>query len=463
MNVDNQNMNKSETTPSVTSGFTRLTTAQGTTTTSTDGSTRRYQSNHSSLPIDASTGMKTANSLLLEASKLSEQSNRLSESAVQSTAATMRTGMDLTRAHTATYGKDKEWGTGKGADAARTFSKMDALAQRVNESLGAGFEKSLGTDIVTGLSANASFGGSASTGGKNSSQPSIIAKLAGSAGIGGTINDNQTVAKRKAFSAAVLLATEGLANISADERKAATENFKLSDVYREAEPNDTTSAKSFNASKLDSDTHTKAAEKSQSESKSMAERAQTVRDNWNTMSGSWSNYLADRLIKEGQMETFNKLSQSNPEAALRMAARYVNDLNPNFGPSRPVASTLGELTKDTNLDKPLAANPGVANTTSSSAAANNRKVISQGFRGQSAKGSSLQPAVNAEVNATEAQFQGTQAAIQRDNSASRNSVNAASTPNATNLTPGAGVKTVDQGQADQREKQSKPLPTLPKK
>ena len=77
-NMNNQNMNKSDTTPSVTSGFTRFTNAQGTTTTSTDGTTRRYQSNQSSLPIDASTGMKTANSLSSEASRLSDESNRLS-------------------------------------------------------------------------------------------------------------------------------------------------------------------------------------------------------------------------------------------------------------------------------------------------------------------------------------------------------------------------------------------------
>jgi hypothetical protein len=51
--------------------------------------------------------------------------------------------------------------------------------------------------------------------------------------------------KRWAFNAAVALATQGVSNISADERKAATEHFKSSEAYGEGERNDTSSARSL--------------------------------------------------------------------------------------------------------------------------------------------------------------------------------------------------------------------------
>ena len=473
-------MNKSDVSSSITSGFNRATNAQGTATVGNEG-TFRYQSNLSQLGVDASFGQKVANSQRQEASALDAVANRSSTASTQSSTAALGDAMSLVKDRQTSNGTNQDWGTGNGADAVRTIAKYSAIEDRVSESLGLGADKSLAKDLITNQISTGDFGldtkGVADLIAKGGAIGQKLSKLVGvQAGVTLSANDQKKISTNKQPQTAISIASAGVSSISADDRQSAVDNFKYSNVYQEADRNNNTSARNFNANKTDSDNFTRTAEESRTKSESLNASASVLQDNWATMSASYSTYAADKMGKEVKLSTFNSLLQTNPDQAAKMYASAISDIAPGLAPTKPVTTSLKQLTEGTPLGNPLGSGTGPTptETTNQSFSGYIASVRLQGWQNQTASGAPIQAIVNNEVAAANDAFIATGGQIKDKNSDTKAFVTSLTTEKATNLTPnkdGSNPKVDDiqaatrarlTGTGSFREVNPKPDPNKPK-
>lgn len=323
------NANKYDTAPSMTSGFTRVTNAGGTSTSAGDG-TYRYQANQSSLGFSANFGQKIGNALSSEAAERHEVANRETTAATQMKTAALVERMGILKAYSDQHGTNSLQDATRGSRSGQAVSTLQQIAENVNQRLGLQANSSVGAKIVGTMATGGSVGGGykqffgAKIGLDNSS-----------------VND---ASRQKAFDSALGFARDQLrsSNVTADQ--ALSSDFRSSDAYQWGEQNRSESVKGQEAALTKATQHTRNAEVAQSKAFTLSNQARTVSENWLHSSMNYEGYLANRLHEDGKTDAFNMLYQTNPEQAARMAARYLADTNFDAMPTMgPVSNNLHDV------------------------------------------------------------------------------------------------------------------------
>ena len=326
--ANNVNSNHYDTAPSMSAGYSRVSTASGTSTAGNDG-TYRFQGNQSSLGFGANFGQKIGNALTAEASSRQEVASRESDTASQMRTAALVTRMGILRAYADQQGTSNLDEAAHGTRSGQSVAQLQQIAENVNKRLGLSASSNVGQKIV----------GTLSTGGKIGFDAKIVG---GDLGVSSNrVND---AGKQKSFDAAVGYARDQLSsnNISSDQALSA--DFRNSSAYQWGTQNRAESVKAEEASLNSAKQHAHNAEVAKSDAFSLSSQARTVSDNWLHYSMNYEGYIASRLHQEGKLDAFNMLYQSNPEQAARMAAGYLAETNFDVMPSmRTVSANLGDV------------------------------------------------------------------------------------------------------------------------
>lgn len=320
--------------PAMSSGYSRVTNAMGSSTTGADG-TFRFQGNQSSLGFGANFGQKIGNALSSEAALRSETAMRESDMASQARTSALVERMGILRAYSDQNGITNLQDATKGSRASQTVSQLEQIAENVNKRLGLSADSNLGRQLVGEMSLGGSLG---TPGGKGA-----LSKIFGaSIGIGDktitTAQDSKTLESAMAYAKDALKSQ----NISADQGLYA--DFRSSEAYQWAKQNRSESVKGEEAALTSADTHSHNAERANSEAFALSSQARTVNENWLHYSMNYEGYVAKRLQENGQLEAFNMLYQNNPEQAAKLAARYLSETNFDVMPSMaPVSANVGDV------------------------------------------------------------------------------------------------------------------------
>ena len=317
--MNNVNTNKYDTAPSITSGFTRVTTAGGTSTNSGDG-TYRYQANQSSLGFNANFGQKIGNALSSEASERQEVASRETTAATQMKTAALVQRMGILKAYSDQHGTNSLQDASRGSRAGQAVTQLQQIAENVNERLGLGASSSVGQRIVGTLSMGGSVG--------------FDAKFV-SAKVGTDMSRLTDASKQKTFDAALGYAKDQLQSRNISSEQALSSDFRTSEAYQWGEQNRAESVRGQEASLTKATQHTRNAELAESQAFTLSNQAKTVSENWLHSSMNYEGYLANRLHEDGKTDAFNMLYQTNPERAARMAAGYLAETNFDAMPTMP--------------------------------------------------------------------------------------------------------------------------------
>jgi conjugal transfer mating pair stabilization protein TraG len=326
--TNNVNSNKYDTAPSLASGYTRVTTAAGTST-SDGGGTYRYQANQSSLGFNANFGQKIGNALSSEASERKEVASRETVAATQMRTAALVERMGILKAYSDQHGTNSLQDATHGSRSGQAVSQLQQIAENVNERLGLSASSSVGQRIV----------GTLSTGGAIKFDAKFVS---GSIGIKNDKVDD--AAKQKTFDAAIGFAKDKLRSSNVTSEQALSNDFRTSDAYQWGQQNRNESVKGEEAALTSATQHTRNAEVARSQAFSLSNQARTVAENWLHSSMNYEGYLANRLHEDGKLEAFNMLYQTNPERAASMAAHYLAETNFDAMPTLPrITSNVQEV------------------------------------------------------------------------------------------------------------------------
>lgn len=325
---NNVNSNHYDTAPSVASGYSRVSTAAGTAIASNDG-TYRFQGNQSSLGFSANFGQKIGNALSSEAADRQEVASRETDAATQMRTAALVERMGILKAYAEQHGSNSLQDATHGSRSGEAVSRLQQLAENVNERLGLDARSSVGQRIVGTLTTGGHVGGDLKIFG---------AKM-------GLSNDKiDDASKQKTFDAAIGFAKDQLKSQNVTSEQALSSDFRTSDAYQWGRQNRSESVKGEEAALTRATQHTHNAETARSEAFSLSNQARTVSENWLHSSMNYEGYLANRLHEDGKLDAFNMLYQTNPEQAARMAAHYLSETNFDVMPTmRPVSANLHDV------------------------------------------------------------------------------------------------------------------------
>jgi conjugal transfer mating pair stabilization protein TraG len=316
---NNVNSNHYDTAPSVSSGFSKVSTAMGTSTIGTDG-TYRFHGNQSALGFSANFGQKIGNSLSSEAAERHEVASRETTAATEMKTAALVQRMGIVRAFSSQHGTSNLQDATNSSRSSRAVSQLQQVAENVNERLGLNANSSVGQRIVGTLS----MGGNIA----------FDAKIFG--GKLGLANDKiDDASKRKQYEAAIGFAKDRLKSKNITAEQGLSSDFRSSEAYQWGRQNRQEMVDGEDAALTRATQHTRNAEVAKSQAFSLSSQARTVSENWLHSSMNYEGYLANRLHEDGKLEAFNMLYQSNPEQAARMAASYLAETNFDAMPTLP--------------------------------------------------------------------------------------------------------------------------------
>jgi conjugal transfer mating pair stabilization protein TraG len=390
VSLDNTSVNtttahKLDTAPSVTTGFERHTNALGTTTFGPGGSVR-HQANQSSLPYSANFGHKIANSIGAEASLRQETYRREAESASTARTAALVERMSIVDAFSTQRGTHSTSEVGRGGRSSAAIAEMTQVAEAVNKRLGLNASSSIGRALVSDLSLGAEVG-------------AAVSKLVrANAGVGIKSSTTTTAGQQQALEAAAAFALDQLRSKNVTAEKALSEDFRSSNAYQWAKSERDESVRNEDASLTAAKVHSSNAERARTESLALGEQARVIRDNWSHASMDYTNYIAAQLQRNGQLQAFSILSQTDPDRAAQMAAPYALQLMPTLGPSKPVEDDLSVLQMRApglagrTADNPKFAGPEIVDSTQAAHASNGRTLRTHGYR-EGAVSDTVTPAV----------------------------------------------------------------------
>lgn len=326
--ANNVNSNHYDTAPSMSSGFTRVSSAMGTATIGRDG-TYRFNGNQSSLGFGANFGQKIGNALSTEAAARQEVASRESDAASQMKTAALVERMGLMRAYADQQGTNNLDEAAHGSRTGQSVAQLQQIAENVNKRLGLAANSMVGQRIVGTLAAGGKVGFDAKSIGGDVSVSSSRVNEAG---------------KQKSFESALAFARDELKNRNVSTDQALSADFRSSSAYQWGKQNRTESVKGEEVSLTSAQQHTHNAEVAKSEAFALSTQARTVAENWLHYSMNYEGYIANRLHQDGKLDAFNMLYQTNPEQAARMAAGYLAETNFDVMPSmRPVSANIGEV------------------------------------------------------------------------------------------------------------------------
>jgi conjugal transfer mating pair stabilization protein TraG len=333
---NNVNSNHYDTAPSVASGFSRVSSAAGTSTFGKDG-TFRFQGNQSTLGLSANFGQKVGNALSSEASQREEVANRESTSASEMRSAALVERMGIVKAYSDQHGTNNLHDASRGARTGQAVSQLQQIAENVNEKLGLSASSSVGQRIVGTLATGGRVTAEASVGTPSVLPVSGKASVSAEASISSQrIND---ASKQKTFDSAVSFAKDQLKSQNVTAEQALSADFRTSEAYQWGEQNRVESVKGEEAALTKATQHTHNAEQARSQAFSLSQQASTVQEQWIHSSMDYTGYLANRLHQDGKLEAFNMLYQTDPDRAARMAAGYLAETKFDAMPTPAAVST----------------------------------------------------------------------------------------------------------------------------
>lgn len=343
-NLNNNSSNHYDAAPTANSGYTRVTDGLGTTTYGPNGQVR-HQALQSSTPFSANFGTKVANSVSAQAAHRAEVSKRETEAAGDAQTSALVQRMAIASAYTQTKGNQGGSDISRGSRSTRALAEMDQIAQQVNKMLGLNADSSVGRSLVGSLS----LGGEMSAGGKGGRGKggvlsSVMSALSGAAGVS-LKNDTVTTANvQQTIDSATSYARNQMHQKGLSSDVALSDDFRSTQAYQWAKQNRSEVVNGEDAALTAAQTHTKNAERANSESLTLSQQAQVLRDKWETMGMDYTNYVVGRLASNGQLEAFNMLSQTAPDRAAEMAAKYALELAPGLAPTiTPVSGDLSQV------------------------------------------------------------------------------------------------------------------------
>ncbi|KQQ44689.1 hypothetical protein ASF61_21410 [Duganella sp. Leaf126] len=333
---NNVNANHYDTAPTMASGFSRVSSAAGTSIFGSDG-TFRFQGNQSTLGLSANFGQKIGNALNSEASQREETALRETTAASQMRTAALVERMGIVKAYTDQHGASNTNDASHGTRSGQAISELQQIAENVNERLGLSANSSVGQRLI----------GTLATGGKVSVEASIGSPTILPFSVKGSTSAETSVSsqkmddavKNKNFEAAVSYAKDQLhsKNISTDQ--ALSSEFRTSEAYQWGKQNRTESVQGEEAALTKATQHTRNAEAAHSQAFSLSHQASTVQEQWLHSSMDYTGYLADRLHQDGKLDAFNMLYQTDPDRAARLAATYLAETSFDAMPTPSQVST----------------------------------------------------------------------------------------------------------------------------
>lgn len=385
MSSNNVNANHYDNAPTMASGFSRASSAAGTSIFGRDGQFR-FQGNQSTLGLSANFGQKLGNALNSEAAERQEVANRETTAASQMRTAALVERMGIVKGYSDQHGTNNLDDATRSARSSQAVSQMQQIAENVNRKLGLSAGSSVGQRIVGTLATGGRVSFEASGG-----TPSMLPFSArGSVSAETSINSQRIndAGKQKTFDAAVNFARDQLQskNITADQGLAA--DFRSSEAYQWGEQNRSESVKGAEAALTSANQHTRNAELARSKAFSLSHQASTVQEQWIHSSMDYGGYLANRLHQDGRLEAFNMLYQTDPDRAARMAAGYLAETKFDAMPTPArlsanlddVQSSSPELAGRTLDGEEARGAPAVADRTAAALDRYQNAVRRQGFK-----------------------------------------------------------------------------------
>lgn len=341
---NNVNSNHYDTAPSIASGYTRSSSATGTSIFGRDG-TFRFQGNQSSLGLSANFGQKIGNALSSEAGLRREVASRETEAATQMRSAALVDRMGIVKAYSEQHGTNNLHDASRGTRSGMAISQLQQVAENVNERLGLSANNSVGQRIVGTLAAGGKVSVEASMGtGGLGKLLAVSAKTSVNAETSVNSAKIDEAAKQKTFDSAVQFAKDQLSSRNVSTEQALSADFRSSEAYTWGEHNRNESVKGQEAALTSAEQHARNAETANSQAFSLSQQASTVQEQWVHSSMDYTGYLADRLHQDGKLDAFNMLYQTNPDQAARMAASYLAETNFDAMPTPVRVSTdLGDV------------------------------------------------------------------------------------------------------------------------
>lgn len=319
---NNVNSNHYDTAPSMASGFTRVSSASGTSITG-PGGVYRFQGNQSSLGLSANFGQKIGNALSSEAADRQELASRETTAASQMRTAALIERMGIAKAYGDQHGTSNIDDATRSSQSSEAISKLHQIAENVNEKLGLAASSSIGQRVVGTLAMGGGF--------------ELKSFIAGQLGLN---SQNVTDAgKLKTLDSAIGFAKDQLRSSNVSSQHALSHDFRNSAAYQWGQQNRMDSVKNEEAALTTAAQHTRNAEVARSQAFSLSNQARTISEGWLHSSMDYGGYLAHRLHQDGTLEAFNMLYQTNPEQAARMAARYLSETDFDVMPTMPKIST----------------------------------------------------------------------------------------------------------------------------
>jgi conjugal transfer mating pair stabilization protein TraG len=335
---NNVNSNHYDTAPSMASGFSRVSSAAGTSIFGQNGEFR-FQGNQSTLGLSANFGQKIGNALSSEAGQREESAIRETAAATQMRTAALVERMGIVKAFSDQHGTNNLHDASRGTRSGMAVSQLQQIAENVNEKLGLSASSSVGQRIVGTLATGGRASVEATVGGGLASILPVSGKASVSAETSINSQKIDDASKQKTFDAAVAYAKDQLQSRNVTSEQALSADFRTSEAYQWGQQNRTESVKGEEAAMTSATQHTRNAESARSKAFALSQQASTVQEQWLHSSMDYTGYLADRLHQDGKLDAFNMLYQTDPDRAARMAASYLAETSFDAMPTPARVST----------------------------------------------------------------------------------------------------------------------------
>lgn len=333
---NNVNSNHYDTAPSMASGFSRVSSAAGTSIFGQNGEFR-FQGNQSTLGLSANFGQKIGNALSSEAGQREESAIRETAAATQMRTAALIERMGIVKAFSDQHGTNNLHDASRATRSGMAVSQLQQIAENVNEKLGLSASSQVGQRIVGTLAMGGRVGVEVTAG-----TPSILPVSGRATASAETSVNSQRIkdaGQQKNFDAAVSFAKDQLNSKNITSEQALSADFRTSEAYTWGQQNRAESVKGEEAALTSATQHTRNAEAARSQAFSLSQQASTVQEQWLHSSMDYTGYLADRLHQDGKLDAFNMLYQTDPDRAARMAASYLAETNFDAMPTPARVST----------------------------------------------------------------------------------------------------------------------------